>query len=257
MPQLRGALLRPSEAADRMPEMRIHLRAGGALQAAPPAAARTGGGPAGARGGRGRARRPKRSRRKRSRKRPKLRPRRRPGPRRRRPRTTTMSDDDDDEGEDTEEDFEEAGMSVVDADDEDDLRHRRRGRGRRRGRCGPARRRRRGRRRQRHHRRRHRKGRVVRPRAFDMSFLPASQGRKNWNGAVAQLGERVNGIHEVSGSIPLSSTSFRSRCMGAPVSDPVRAIAAPLLDKLSSRPAIFRCSPARLAQGWHRGNGSP
>ncbi len=25
-------------------------------------------------------------------------------------------------------------------------------------------------------------------------------------GAVAQLGERVNGIHEVSGSIPLSST---------------------------------------------------
>ena len=28
-----------------------------------------------------------------------------------------------------------------------------------------------------------------------------------WNtGAVAQLGERVNGIHEVRGSIPLSST---------------------------------------------------
>ncbi len=27
-------------------------------------------------------------------------------------------------------------------------------------------------------------------------------------GAVAQLGERVNGIHEVSGSIPLSSTIF-------------------------------------------------
>ncbi len=26
-------------------------------------------------------------------------------------------------------------------------------------------------------------------------------------GAVAQLGERVNGIHEVSGSIPLGSTS--------------------------------------------------
>ena len=27
-------------------------------------------------------------------------------------------------------------------------------------------------------------------------------------GAIAQLGERVNGIHEVSGSIPLSSTIF-------------------------------------------------
>ncbi len=27
------------------------------------------------------------------------------------------------------------------------------------------------------------------------------------DGAVAQLGERVNGIHEVRGSIPLSSTS--------------------------------------------------
>jgi hypothetical protein len=26
------------------------------------------------------------------------------------------------------------------------------------------------------------------------------------DGAVAQLGERVNGIHEVSGSIPLGST---------------------------------------------------
>ncbi len=33
-------------------------------------------------------------------------------------------------------------------------------------------------------------------------------------GAVAQLGERVNGIHEVSGSIPLGSTNtetFTSR----------------------------------------------
>jgi hypothetical protein len=29
------------------------------------------------------------------------------------------------------------------------------------------------------------------------------------DGAVAQLGERVNGIHEVSGSIPLSSTNLK------------------------------------------------
>ena len=29
------------------------------------------------------------------------------------------------------------------------------------------------------------------------------------DGAVAQLGERVNGIHEVSGSIPLGSTNSK------------------------------------------------
>ena len=28
-----------------------------------------------------------------------------------------------------------------------------------------------------------------------------------WSGAVAQLGARVNGIHEVAGSIPASSTN--------------------------------------------------
>ena len=31
------------------------------------------------------------------------------------------------------------------------------------------------------------------------------------DGAIAQLGERLNGIQEVSGSIPLGSTSLRSR----------------------------------------------
>ena len=30
--------------------------------------------------------------------------------------------------------------------------------------------------------------------------------RDEWNGALAQLGERYNGIVEVSGSIPLGST---------------------------------------------------
>ncbi len=33
-----------------------------------------------------------------------------------------------------------------------------------------------------------------------------TQGRGRQFGAVAQLGERVNGIHEVSGSIPLGSS---------------------------------------------------
>ena len=31
------------------------------------------------------------------------------------------------------------------------------------------------------------------------------------NGAVAQLGERMNGIHEVRGSIPLGSTNTRNK----------------------------------------------
>ena len=29
-----------------------------------------------------------------------------------------------------------------------------------------------------------------------------------WNGAIAQLGERLHGMQEVSGSIPLGSTTF-------------------------------------------------
>jgi hypothetical protein len=37
--------------------------------------------------------------------------------------------------------------------------------------------------------------------------VPASVGVPILAGAVAQLGERVNGIHEVSGSIPLGSTN--------------------------------------------------
>jgi ribosomal protein S5 len=37
--------------------------------------------------------------------------------------------------------------------------------------------------------------------------VPAVAGVPILAGAVAQLGERVNGIHEVSGSIPLGSTN--------------------------------------------------
>ncbi len=38
-----------------------------------------------------------------------------------------------------------------------------------------------------------------------------SAGFFDKSGAVAQLGERVNGIHEVEGSIPFSSTRFHPR----------------------------------------------
>ena len=47
---------------------------------------------------------------------------------------------------------------------------------------------------------------------IDCSLLPCYL--KDPFGAVAQLGERVNGIHEVSGSIPLSSTIIVTRRPG-------------------------------------------
>src|SRR5581483_4801718 len=59
LPQLRGALLRSFEAADRMPQMRVLVRARGALQAAPRPPAGDGcprDGSAGIRGRRGRGR---------------------------------------------------------------------------------------------------------------------------------------------------------------------------------------------------------
>ncbi len=40
------------------------------------------------------------------------------------------------------------------------------------------------------------------------------------NGDVAQLGERMNGIHEVRGSIPLVSTNF-IKTKGTPVRVPL------------------------------------
>jgi hypothetical protein len=39
------------------------------------------------------------------------------------------------------------------------------------------------------------------------------------NGAVAQLGERMNGIHEVRGSIPLGSTNIYNE-LGRPLGRP-------------------------------------
>ena len=56
-------------------------------------------------------------------------------------------------------------------------------------------------------------------------------------GAVAQLGERVNGIHEVSGSIPLGSTNSQ-----APDSQTICCEAAPL----GARPERHRALPADI-----------
>ena len=38
-------------------------------------------------------------------------------------------------------------------------------------------------------------------------YTPGSRGNPAVCGAIAQLGERLNGIQEVSGSIPLGSTN--------------------------------------------------
>ena len=40
------------------------------------------------------------------------------------------------------------------------------------------------------------------------SEAPDPNGADTGNGALAQLGERLHGMQEVSGSIPLGSTSF-------------------------------------------------
>ena len=40
------------------------------------------------------------------------------------------------------------------------------------------------------------------------SEAPVPSGADTGNGALAQLGERLHGMQEVSGSIPLGSTSF-------------------------------------------------
>src|SRR5690242_7217989 len=48
-------------------------------------------------------------------------------------------------------------------------------------------------------------------------MAPRNDGPKvrQYSGGVAQLGERVNGIHEVRGSIPLASTPLGSGGLGA------------------------------------------
>ena len=54
-----------------------------------------------------------------------------------------------------------------------------------------------------------------------------ARGRDAWFGAVAQLGERLVRNEEVSGSIPLSSTSLR--CCAAPVGWPGPQISRPIV----------------------------
>ena len=43
------------------------------------------------------------------------------------------------------------------------------------------------------------------PRRQGLETRENNEGGSIYNGGVAQLGERVNGIHEVRGSIPLAS----------------------------------------------------
>ena len=57
------------------------------------------------------------------------------------------------------------------------------------------------------------------------------------NGAVAQMGERMTGSHEVRGSIPLSSTrSFKGNRKRSPFLMPFPALSASLLFRPLNRP---------------------
>ena len=49
---------------------------------------------------------------------------------------------------------------------------------------------------------------AVRSRLAPPNFAPSKLGTYTHRGAIAQLGERLHGMQEVSGSIPLSSTKF-------------------------------------------------
>ena len=57
--------------------------------------------------------------------------------------------------------------------------------------------------------------RLHRPRLTRYSVLPRLRARRLARGAIAQLGERYNGIVEVAGSIPAGSTTSRFRCFAS------------------------------------------
>ena len=64
----------------------------------------------------------------------------------------------------------------------------------------------------------------------------------NRRGAVAQLGARVNGIHEVAGSIPASSTKHREPATG------IRRGCAPFVGSMRAG----RFPSARVGERWFR-----
>ena len=51
---------------------------------------------------------------------------------------------------------------------------------------------------------------AVRSRLAPPNSYPGEFGTSRHCGAIAQLGERLHGMQEVSGSIPLSSTKFKT-----------------------------------------------
>ena len=106
--------------------------------------------------------------------------------------------------------------------------------------------------------------------ALDAPATPASvpvllaapvRGRDNIVGGVAQLGERVNGIHEVRGSIPLASTRrssgggkracTRSRCArtGAALESSAFAGIAQLVEHNLAKVGVAGSSPVSRSRG--------
>ena len=67
--------------------------------------------------------------------------------------------------------------------------------------------------------------------------------RDNHDGAVAQLGERYNGIVEVRGSIPLGSTIIKKTCH---VSGRFFLMYLVILDDLATPPAARQTSPLAI-----------
>jgi hypothetical protein len=68
--------------------------------------------------------------------------------------------------------------------------------------------------------------------------MPPTQG-----GAIAQLGERLNGIQEVVGSIPIGSTNFRHKSVIFWQFSPPRR-STPLKNHLAARLRLGRPGPA-------------
>ena len=66
-------------------------------------------------------------------------------------------------------------------------------------------------------------------------------------GAVAQLGARVNGIHEVAGSIPASSTNFHNKLAGCLVGAVPSGHQGGSARKPEARSRQGRCDPSRLS----------
>src|SRR5437763_16783872 len=76
---------------------------------------------------------------------------------------------------------------------------------------------------------------------------------RQYNGGVAQLGERVNGIHEVRGSIPLASTARLGAGRPDSETDAPRYTGDSVEVRLGGARGNSSVGRAQPCQGWGRG----